>query len=259
MPNQTKSEADLGKIRNHLQLLIQNLGGFQKINGKTIFFTRKETADTLKRLSYQLFKSSEVENPFMRYFLLEWRFVKENLMPIITTQGENKEIMFQSFRLLWILTEPYEESDLTNFQFAKDFLELRESLRSFLASNTFMTCLVREIEDCAAAGDQMLDVQKKMLAFCFGTVKNLLSLNIKPLLPQIMPILNKDSGLLDALIFFAENVKTAAFHQYYLDLAKIVVKLLGGASAKAVWGPKLENDPEFKRRMELQKLAKIKR
>lgn len=250
---------DQAKVKSHLQYLLQDLGGFQKINNKRIFFTRKETTKSLKRLSYDLYKPEEVSRPYMRLFLLEWGFVRENLLPILITQQTNKELMFQSFRLLWIFTSVYEASDLEDFEFKTDFMARREGLRELLYNEDFMSAVVREIEHCAAAGDSMLDVQKKMITFAMGTILNLLQLDVHSLLPKILKILNKDSGFLDALIFFAENKTTRVFQQYYMDIAKIISNLLGPHSAKSIFGPRLEKDPEFRRRVDLERLSQARR
>ena len=199
-------------IRGWVYPLICNMGSFQTIAGKRIYLANPRAGKNLKKLSYEMWKPKELERPFIRYYLLEWGFLKDNLLPLIYTQQEDKKMLSEAVRLLWVLSADFTASDLIDFELKEEFLKKREGLVELLYNPTFISVLVQEIETCASAGESLLDSQKKMLRFIFGSILNLLRLKIGIFLPKIVSLFAKDGGLFDSMIYLTQNAPVSYTH-----------------------------------------------
>lgn len=206
-----------------------------------------------------MWKQQELDRPYMRFFLLEWNFLTDNLLPIIFTQGEDKMLLSECIRLLWVFSAEYSYEDLDEFEYRDEFLAKRDTLKSLLYNKRFMNRMVSEIEICASAGEHILESQKRMLKFIVGILLNLLQLNIKPILSKFIPVFNTNGGFLDSLIYLTQNSNVEAFQPLFFDLSKIVHILTSIVTPKALFGDAYEKDPEFRKRIDMQRIIQSRR
>ena len=252
-------QAKEDKVRSWVYPLICNMGSFQTIAGKRIYLANPDAGKALKKLSYEMWKPRELERPFIRYYLLEWGFLKDNLLPLIYTQQEDKKMLSEAVRFLWVLSANFISSDLRDFALKEAFLKKRESLVELLYNSDFISVLVQEIETCASAGKDLLESQQKMLRFIFGTILNLLRLDVGLFLPKIVSIFAKDGGMFDSMIYLTQNSEIRPFSELYPTISLIICKFLGHVTPQSLFGNRLERDPEFKRRIDLQRLMHQRR
>ena len=247
------------RVRRWVYPLICSLGGFQTIAGKRIYLANPSAGKSLKTLSYKMWNQTQIEQPFIWYYLLEWNFVNDNLLPLIQTQKEDKKMLSEAMRLLLVLSEDFSSADLANFILKEEFLKKREGLVELLCNKPFLDLLVQEVEICASAGNNILESQNKMLGYIFGTLLNLLHLNVDQFLPKITSLFATEGGLFDSMVYLTQNASVKKFRQVFMNICCIVSRFTRHVTPQIVFGGLLHKDPEFKRRMDIQKLITQRR
>jgi hypothetical protein len=253
------NQANESKVRNWVYPLICNMGSFQTIAGKQIYLVTPHAGKSLKKLSYEMWKTKELEKPFIRYYLLEWNFINDNFLPLVYTQREDKKLLSDAMRLLWVITADFTMADLVDFELRDEFMKKRNSMVDLLFNKEFIDLLVKEIEICASAAENILDSQIKMLRFIFGTIYNLLRLKIDFVLPKIISNFAKDGSVFDAMIYLTQHSTTPAFKELFLTICLIISRFSRYVTPKALFGNMFQKDPEFKRIMEAKKLMSQRR
>ena len=254
-----QNQANEDRVRSWVYPLICNMGSFQTINNKKLYLANPDAGKALKKLSYEMWKPKELDQPFIRFYLFEWNFIKENLLPLIHTQHEDKKLLSEAMRLLWVMSADFSAADLQDFVFKDEFLKKRRVMAELLCNKAFIQLLVQEIEVCASAGEDILDAQKKMLRFIFGTILNLMRLEVSAILPKIVSIFGKDGGLFDSMIYLTQNTSIKPFRELYPNICLIIHRFLRFITPYNLFGSFMDKDPEFKRRHDLEKLMNQRR
>lgn len=256
---QQQTQANEDRVRAWVYPLICNMGSFQTIGGRKIYLADPQAGRSLKKLSYEMWKPKELDRPFIRYFLLEWNFISDNLLPLLHTQQEDKKLLSEAMRLLWVMSADFNAADLAEFGPRDEFLRKRQAMSQLLHDKSFIELLVKEIELCASAGKDMFESQRKMLRFIFGTVLNLMRLDVGAMLSKIVSIFAMKGGLFDSIVYFTQNSEVEAFRDLYPTFGLILHRLSRFVNPRSLFGASLEKDPEFRRRMDMEKLMKQRR
>lgn len=252
-------QANEQKVRGWVYPLICDMGSFQTIAGKRIYLASPQAGKSLKRLSFEMWKPKELDRPFIRYYLFEWNFINDNLLPLIYTQKDDKKLLSEAMRLLLVMSAEFTASDLAEFSLKDEFLKKRNSMVELLLDQEFVDLLVKEVEICASAGDNILESQVKMLRFVFGSVLNLLKLDVDFVLPKIISNFSRDGSVFDSIIYLTQHSDTPQFKELFSTMNLIICRFSQFVTPKALYGEMFQKDPEFQRRMELQKLMSRRR
>ena len=137
------NDVDSEKFCNELLFHVQGLGSVREINGLSIYVKGPHCEDSLKDL-IKICKRDDVDNPAARTQLGKWHILQNDILPLLITQAQDKQLSFYIMIFLVQLTESPTQNSLSR---AETTEILQDYKVAFLTNEVLNTILVH-LADC---------------------------------------------------------------------------------------------------------------
>lgn len=102
-------------MQEEIQYYVQELGSIQMVGNQSVYLVTENVEKGLMDLKRRL-KEENQAYPYVSYQLGKLGVFEQKLIPILGTQRENKEIVYNVFIILVYLTEPLKVDNLKDFR-----------------------------------------------------------------------------------------------------------------------------------------------
>lgn len=155
------NNAENEKYRNELLFHVQGLGSVREINGLPIYVKGSHCEDSLKDL-IKICKRDDADNPVTRIELGKWHILQNDILSLLVTQSQDKQL---SFYLMILLVQLTETPARTSPQF-HEIIGIQQDYKIAFLSNEvnnsillhLADCLNKEVEQRSKLHDQMIEL-----------------------------------------------------------------------------------------------------
>lgn len=238
---------------NDLLFLVQSLGCTKTVGNIETYVKSTECIEFLKEL-YKLLRNENPDSPLKRLELGEWNVVESDLLKLLISYPEDRQLAFYTIIVLVSLTEkPYKgftgiakyTEYLQNYKLS--FITSKEAVKVII--NHLAECLSKPIEVRNEQHDQMLE----LITYLF---RNLLSIpdktpqfikatkgvamyntrddSMKDLQRRFLHKLSDESSL-DAFVYMCQDFTPTSIRKLNLCFLEIFYHALASFKPKAMW------------------------
>lgn len=253
------SEENLEDLRldpkevNDLLFLVQSLGCTKTVGNIETYVKSKECIEFLKEL-YKLLRNENPDSPLKRLELGEWNVVESDLLKLLISYPEDRQLAFYTIVVLVSLTE----KPTKTFSKLEKYNEcLQQYKLSFITSKEAIKVIVNHLAECISKPiDERNEQHDQMLELIIYLFRNLLAIPDKTAqfikAPKGVAIYNtredsmkdlqrrflhklSDENVLDAFIYMSQDFTPASIRKLSLCFLEIFCHILTSFSPKAMW------------------------
>lgn len=224
---------------NDLLFIVQNLGCNKTVGNVETYIKSDSCIDLMKEL-YRLLRNDNPESTLKRLELGEWNIVESDLLKLLISYPDDKQIAFYCTVLLVTLTE---KADKEHSNIQKYIEHLQRYKASIIASRDAIKVLVNHLADCLTKeASQRNEQHDQMLELILYLIRNLLAIpDRKPTLfrsNQRLALFNckediytdlqrrflhklNDETVLEAIIYLSQDFSTPALQKLNLCFLEI--------------------------------------
>ena len=255
------NKLDEKKLSSQLLFFVSELGGIKRVDDKDVYIVTESAEKALKDLNRKL-KQENPNYPLVRYYLGKWGVFRDNLIPIIHTQSENKSIIYQVLIILVFLTEPLEEDELDLFKYKEELFENFMGYKQLFGDSKFVNFLVMELSHCVKTEFSLrTKYENNIIELILYLIRNSLAFSKKnrneQLFISILKVFSQECGVFDAIVYLTQefNPSTKKYCFIFLEIISLIIDKI---YIKKVFGEL--NDAELFRKMKnISKLKEIER
>ena len=238
---------------NDLLFLVQSLGCTKTVGNIETYVKSKECIEFLKEL-YKLLRNENPDSPLKRLELGEWNVVESDLLKLLVSYPDDRQLAFYTIVVLVSLTEkPYKtftkQAQYTEYlqNYKLSFITSKEAIKVIV--NHLAECLSKPTEDRNEQHDQMLELIiylfRNLLAIPDKTpqfikaskgvaIYNSREDNMKDLQRRFLHKLS-DESILDAFIYMSQDFTPPSIRKLNLCFLEIFCLSLTSFSPRAMW------------------------
>lgn len=162
--------AEIDKARHRLQddvlFNIQGVGSIKKINGYDFYVKNKDCVTSLNYL-YRSIKNESVFDPWVKEILGSWKFLQNDLIPLLIFHKKDRRLSFLACRLMVQLTEyPRTSEDIitgkekkmvswnnAKSKYRHQMLEVLRGYKESFLQPQVISVLMEHLADCLQASE----------------------------------------------------------------------------------------------------------
>lgn len=238
---------------NDLLFLVQSLGCTKTVGNIETYVKSKECIEFLKEL-YKLLRNENPDSPLKRLELGEWNVVESDLLKLLISYPDDRQLAFYTIVVLVSLTEKPTKS----FSKLEKYNEyLQQYKLSFITSKEAIKVIVNHLAECISKPvDERNEQHDQMLELIIYLFRNLLAVpdktaqfikaskgvaiyntredSMKDLQRRFLHKLS-DENVLDALIYMSQDFTPPSIRKLSLCFLEIFCHLLTSFSPRAMW------------------------
>ena len=241
------------KELNDLLFLVQSLGCTKTVGNVETYLKSAECIEFLKEL-YKILRNENPESPLKRLELGEWNVVESDLIKLLVSYPDDRQLAFYTIIVLVSLTEKGEKGS-TNLD---KYIEYLQNYKlSFITSKEAIKVIINHLAECLS---KPLDIRNEqhdqMLELITYLFRNLLAIpdktsqfikaakgvaiyntcedNMKDLQRRFLHKLS-DESVLDAFVYMCQDFTPTSIRKLNLCFLEIFCHTLTSFSAKSMW------------------------
>lgn len=102
--DQSEIDRNRDRLQDDLLFNIQGVGAIKKINGYDVYVKNKDCETSLNYL-YRMIKNESIYEPWVKETLGQWKFLQNDLIPLLIFHKKDRKLSFLACRLMVQLTE----------------------------------------------------------------------------------------------------------------------------------------------------------
>jgi Timeless protein len=238
---------------NDLLFLVQSLGCTKTVGNVETYLKSPECIEFLKEI-YKILRNENPESPLKRLELGEWNVVESDLIKLLVSYPEDRQLAFYTIIVLVSLTEKAEKGSINLYKYIEylqnyklSFITSKEALKVIV--NHLADCLSKPLESRNEQHDQMLELItylfRNLLAIPDKTAQfikankgiaiyNTSEDNMKDLQRRFLHKL-ADESILDAFVYMCQDFTPTSIRKLNLCFLEIFCHSFNSFSPKAMW------------------------
>jgi timeless len=263
---------------NDLLFIVQNLGCNKTVGNVETYVKSEHCIDLMKEL-YKLLRNDNPESTLKKLELGEWNIVESDLLKLLVSYPDDKQVAFYCMVLLTTLTEKAEKEHANTQKYNE---HLQKYKASIIASRDAIKVLVNHLADCLTKeATQRNEQHDQMLELIIYLIRNLLQIpDRKPTLfrsNQRLALFNckedmytdlqrrflhklYDETVLEAIIFMSQDFSNPGLQKLnlcFLEIYYLIFKDINPADFYTTTDSTLTNLLQMERETRIAQSAKI--
>ena len=262
MPELNESEEEEEKFEevhldpkeiNDLLFLVQSLGCTKTVGNVETYVKSPECIEFLKEL-YKILRNENPESPLKRLELGEWNVVESDLIKLLVSYPDDRQLAFYTIIVLVSLTEKGEKGSSNLYKYVES---LQNYKLSFITSKDSIKVIINHLAECLSKPTEVRNEQHdQMLELITYLFRNLLAIpdktpqfikaskgvaiyntredNMKDLQRRFLHKL-ADESVLDAFIYMCQDFTPTSIRKLNLCFLEIFCNALNCFSPKCMW------------------------
>mgnify|MGYP000932345905 CR=1 FL=1 len=223
------NNAENQKFRNELLFAVQGLGSVREVGGLSVYVKGSHCDDSVKDL-IKFCKRDDSDNPATRIELGKWQILQNDLLPLLITQSQDKQLTFYLMILLVLLTESPNNDSPTR----AEMIKILQDYKIAFLSNEVINSILLHLADCLnKEEDQRNKLHDQMVELIVTLFRNLLRIPDSPRSPNVSEEVRQNLQLLffkvlhqeqafEAFVYLTQNLgsnqRTKTMNLFFLEI-----------------------------------------